>query len=331
MAAGKDFLPQAGGASRQSSAAAAKREKFYQAVIWLLVIWNICLQARSLSRAASMSSVSVMASGDVHVGIERYSELMASENPGLTGGSFTDPVHTPETFGAAGVVCSGCSNTTTDGSDLSHGPSGVNATSAQATAAQTGNASASTDAVAAGSSSSRNGGAPADFGPLGAEVAASVGAASVGGASVASVSLPSPLEAATLAAGAVAAEKMAAGVATGRGRQVIVPFVPPPPIPAGLAEGAACTSAFKGDSREAQCLTFCIGKFARAHCARCKCRSCSFCPRDPAASSAGTSAGASAANASSAPSGAAIVSIDATSPTSAAAGGAPAAAANGVP
>ena len=31
----------------------------------------------------------------------------------------------------------------------------------------------------------------------------------------------------------------------------------------------------------AQCLDFCRGQYARAHCQRCKCRSCDFCPRPP--------------------------------------------------
>ena len=79
----------------------------------------------------------------------------------------------------------------------------------------------------------------------------------------------SPLQAATLSANAA---KLIA--LKGKGKVVSVP--PAPPIPAGLPEGATCSSGFKGDAKLAQCLSFCIGKYARTHCQRCKCRACSF-------------------------------------------------------
>ena len=49
-----------------------------------------------------------------------------------------------------------------------------------------------------------------------------------------------------------------------------------------LAIGANCSSAFKGDTKSAQCLGPCSAKFARAHCMRCKCRACQFCTAPPA-------------------------------------------------
>jgi len=57
------------------------------------------------------------------------------------------------------------------------------------------------------------------------------------------------------------------------------------PEPAGvfrLDVGTACLSntTFK-DTSTAQCFDGCQEKYARAHCARCRCRACSYCPMRP--------------------------------------------------
>jgi len=253
----KDFLPSVG--ARQHSTVAAKRERFYQGVIWLLVIWNLCLQARSLSKTAE---VAVPASSVAYAQtLEQEFDTASSAT-----GSFVAPSEEIRAYGAAGVVCSGCTSTSNSSSDdSSPGPS-------------TGSIAAATAGVAAGVNASALAPAPAP---------ATESAAAAAVPSAASVSTtgtqPSPLEAASLKVGAAAAEKAAAangGAAVGKNRAV--DGTPPPQISPGLPEGGVCNSSFKGDANVAQCLSFCIGKYARTHCQRCKCKSCSFCPRGDA-------------------------------------------------
>lgn len=245
-----DFLSESGDpkSSRQAiQSTQAKRERFYQGIIWLLVIWNLCLQARSLACGATPSSSLAAASQAAAASADASLGLVGTPMKISPTGSFDNPAGTSiETYGSAGVVCSGCTDagTVTDG----------NATSASA--------------ITNASSSSAN--LPADGAPA---------AGSSSSSNDAVQSVPSPFEAAAVTAVAVAAEKLAATPTKGKRHGP----PPSPPIPFGLPAGAACTSSFKGDSKEAQCMPFCIGKFARSHCARCKCNSCSFCPRDPTA------------------------------------------------
>ena len=287
----KDFLPTSAVSQRNSPAAAARRERFYQAVIWLLVIWNLCLQARSLSRDATSSlhgmSTTAIDAAEFHEATQQL-DAEAAMPPSLTG-SFSEPALTIESFGSAGIVCSGC---TDDGGNASAPALSSNASAPNVAAnlsSSAGGATA-TAAVGDGSSSSSTTTTIAGGGDSTADAPAA-GASSVPTA-------PSPLETASLAAGDAAAAKLALGgplPKTGR-RAHDPPFVPSPPIPAGLIEGTSCSSVFKGDATTAQCNTFCIGKFARAHCARCKCRSCSFCPLNHAISN-GTAPAAAAATA----------------------------------
>ena len=210
----KDFL---GGGRGSTQTGAQRRERFYQAIIWLLVIWNLCLQARSLSKAATDVSV--------HVSVPSALPAASSAPPSSATGSFTDPTHTPDAYGHAAVVCSGCTTTA-------------------------GNASGGGGASNASAGNGAGNGADG-FNLFNA------------------TDFNSPLQAATLSANSA---KLIA--LKGKGKVVSVP--PAPPIPAGLPEGATCSSGFKGDAKLAQCLSFCIGKYARTHCQRCKCRACSF-------------------------------------------------------
>jgi hypothetical protein len=84
---------------------------------------------------------------------------------------------------------------------------------------------------------------------------------------------------------------------------------PPPPPPAAAAAapveyppgilrlplGAPCEPAFKADATKSSCESFCVAKFFRAHCSRCKCRGCDFCPPPPTSANATASAPAAAA------------------------------------
>ena len=271
----KDFLPAtpgSGTAQRNgAAAAAAKRERMYQGVIWVLVIWNLCLQARSLSRDTAPSLAVPSTTIDAAEFRDATQQLdadpvMPTVMPPSVTGSFAEPSLVPEAFGSAGVVCSGCADA---GSNASAPVPGSNAS------APMGNLSSSAGgSFSDGSSSSSSAGS------------------SDGVGSTTAPTTPSPLETAALgAADQAVAKRAAAAAAVSAGKKIRDPiFVPGPPIPAGLPEGAACSSAFKGDASVAQCNAFCIGKFARAHCGRCKCRSCSFCPLDPSSSAAATGA-----------------------------------------
>ena len=248
-----------------------RRERIYQCVILVFVVWNLSLQFQAPSTS----------------GVDAHS--LADDVPHATFVSpdtYTDGPAVADAKGRreAGTVCSGCSD-------------------------QYGLTPADKVNVATGSNATTNVTAP-----ITSNTSASL--AGAGNASTAAATAESMPTNNTTSAAKPSVPTIASAIAAG---------APPPPLATvstvlGLAEGAACSSTFKGDSSEAKCFEFCQAKFARFHCERCKCRSCAFCPRTtpPSASLEATTPAATTSTVASTSPNATATSIVASSSTAAA-------------
>ncbi|KAL3896326.1 MAG: hypothetical protein SGPRY_013296 [Prymnesium sp.] len=201
--------------------------------IWVLIVWNLCLQLRS---ASSHCSNTMTHSGSLH-------SLSSAD---LQFNSFVNPSVATATAVTNFTVCSGCTlhrknSTPANASDLPSHSSLINSSALEQLSPNTSHPSLSPPA----------------------------NTSSAAAASVWPVLSKSVLPNAS------------------RGL---------PPAPAGLATGAQCSSGFKGDSITAECNSFCQAKYARAHCARCKCRACDFCFRRVSGSKPSSSASSGGSN-----------------------------------
>ena len=217
----RTFLDEGGAGSPskrgQSIVSLRRRERIYQLVIWVLVMWNLGLQYGRAFHGLDLSRT-----GARHA------------DPSIE--AFVAPQNGAEAYGAARVVCSGC---TDEGGVLKDGFNGATAYNVTVDAANTTMLTNASSATANATDLLRSGNSndttdafvqpPQELSPP-----------------APSPPPPPPPPPPVRVPKAHESQRQR------------------------LDEGATCTSTAKGDSATAACFSFCSAKFARFHCERCK-------------------------------------------------------------